>query len=119
MRAVVVLVVSSVFVGICFMAIWQWDSRVNRGWKIGYWGEFNRMRNALSSAPGIRIVKQWQNCDVTLEEFGFTVETNGSLVGISFGEGDPIRTMPKATATARLQTLIQRELTSANPEKSR
>jgi hypothetical protein len=97
-------------VAFCFIGFYRWDSAVNRGWNRGYWGEFNRTSNALSSISGVKIVKQWHNLDVTLEEFGFEIETNGRTIRLSIGESDAVRRMPYQKAFTRLQTLIEQEM---------
>ncbi len=79
-----------VFVG--FIRCYRWDSETNHGFTFGYHGEFNRVSNALASIPSTTITQVRENCDITLEEFGFTVTTeSGEPVRIAIGEHDRIR----------------------------
>ncbi len=72
--------------------IWGFDSSCNRGWDFGYWGDFNRVKEALEDLSGGRVVKDWSNPDIVLEEFGFEVETTpGKRIDLNFSESDPIR----------------------------
>ena len=65
----------------------RWDSKTNRGYKVGYFGEFNQVSNALASIPGVTITQAWANLDLTLEEFGFTGTTaSGGPIHLAFGE---------------------------------
>src|SRR5947207_1594749 len=88
-----ILILSVALVILVSCILWyRWDSGTNHGYRFGYYGEFNRVSNALASIPGITITQAWANCDVTLEEFGFTA-TMGSEepVRIAIGERDRIR----------------------------
>lgn len=72
--------------------IWGFDSSCNRGWDFGYWGDFNRVKEALEDLSGGRVVKDWSNPDIVLEEFGFEVETTpDKRIDLNFSESDPIR----------------------------
>jgi len=95
-------------------SLYKWDSSVNRGREFGYWGDFNRMSNALSSIPGIAIKTSWCNADVTLEEFGFDITTHGLNGQLVFGERTPIRNMSRRRAIAALQERIARGLNLTN-----
>ena len=88
--AAIVLVIACLAAG----TIWGFDSSRNRGWEFGYWGDFNRVKDALEDLSGGRVVKDWSNQDVVLEEFGFEVETaRGKRIDLNFSETDPIRHM--------------------------
>jgi hypothetical protein len=96
-------IVSLVILGIFFVPIglygfYWWDSAKNRGSEFGYWGEFNRTKNALASISGVALTHKWHNLDVTLEEFGFGLMTNGRAVNIGFSERDAVRTMSRKRA---------------------
>jgi hypothetical protein len=93
-----------------YLVFYRWDSKVNHGRTFGYWGEFNNTSNALASIPNIKVTHSWHNLDLTLEEFGFEIETNGHRVNLGFGENDPIRTMSERDAIASLKKQIEAEL---------
>jgi hypothetical protein len=104
-----ILVLSAVVV-ICvgFVLCYRWDSGTNHGYQFGYYGEFNRVSNALASLPGITVTQAWANCDVTLEEFGFTARmASGQPVRIAVGERDRIRSLSGAPLAQALQTEIE------------
>src|SRR5690349_6082621 len=66
----------------------------NDGHESGYYGDFNRVSNALVSIHGVVVTNFWMNRDITLEEFGFDVTTTtGKTVHIAVGEHDPLRGM--------------------------
>ena len=80
------------FSPITFIAWYRWDSAQNRGYEIGYFGVFNRVRHALPQLPGVTIAREWANRDVTLEEFGFDIHTSTRKgLALDFQESDPIR----------------------------
>ena len=49
----------------------------NVGLPFGYYGKFNRMQRLLDACPGFEIRDSWQHRDLTLEDFGFTLEEPG------------------------------------------
>ena len=73
--------------------VWyRWDSAANHGLEFGYFGGYNRIRNALVAMPGVSISREWANNDISLEEFGFDITTkSGQSVQLSFQEWDPVR----------------------------
>jgi hypothetical protein len=74
------------------------------GREFGYYGDFNRVSNALVSIPGVVVTNFWMNRDITLEEFGFDVTTGaGKSVHIALGERDPLRRMHRAELVSALQ----------------
>lgn len=103
-------IVATLILIFSYLLFYRWDSSLNRGWNIGYFGEFNRTSNALASIPGITITQSWHNLDVTLEEFGFDLVVTNQPIRIFFNETDPIRSMSRQTAIAALQTRITKEL---------
>ena len=87
-----------------------WDSGTNHGYRFGYYGEFNRVSNALASIPGITITQAWANCDVTLEEFGFTATMgSGEPVRIAVGERDRIRSLSGDSLVLALKMEIEKK----------
>ena len=118
MKKIVALVILGIFfVPLGLYGFYWWDGAKNRGSEFGYWGEFNRTKNALASIPGVTLTHKWHNLDVTLEEFGFSVTTNGRAVNIYFRERDAVRTLSRKRAIPILQEMIARELTNAVPSK--
>ena len=96
------------FIG--FILWYRWDSGTNHGYQFGYYGEFNRVSNALASIPGLTVTQAWHNCDVTLEEFGFTATTSsGESVRITVGERDRIRSLSGDSLVQALATEIERQ----------
>lgn len=108
MPIIILSAVAVLFVG--FVLWYQWDSRTNHGFQFGYYGDFNRVSNALASIPGITITQAWHNCDVTLEEFGFTVTTSsGESARVTVGEQDRVRRLSGDSLIQALQTEIRKE----------
>ena len=102
---VILSVVLVLFVG--FILWYRWDSGTNHGYQFGYYGDFNRVSNALASIPGITVTQAWANCDVTLEEFGFAATMgSGEPVRIAVGERDRIRSLSGDSLIQALKTEI-------------
>lgn len=92
------------------MLWYRWDSRTNHGHQFGYYGEFNRVSNALASIPGITITRSWANCDLSLEEFGFTaINSAGIPVRIALEERDPIRSLSGKLLVQTLSAEVERQ----------
>jgi hypothetical protein len=100
-----------------FIGWYAWDSRTNRGYDFGYYGEYNRTSNALASIPGVAITQSWHHLDVTLEEFAFDAAVTGTSVSLYFGGRDPIRTMSRKKAVAALRQRIAAELSNQNTNR--
>jgi hypothetical protein len=80
----------------------------NDGRESGYYGDFNRVSNALVSIPGVVVTNFWMNQDITLEEFGFDVTTAaGKPLHIAVSERDPRRRMPRAELVEALKKEIE------------
>jgi hypothetical protein len=82
----------------------------NDGRESGYYGDFNRVSNALVSISGVAVTNFWMNRDITLEEFGFEA-TNGTgkPVRIAVGERDPLRRMSRTELVEALRKEIERQ----------
>ena len=104
-----IVILSAVLVLFVGLILWyRWDSATNHGFRFGYYGEFNRVSNALASIPGITVTQSWANCDVTLEEFGFTATMgSGESVRIAIGERDRMRSLSGDSLVQALTTEIQ------------
>ena len=50
--------------------------RYDFGWECGYYGQYNRVRHVIEDMPNVRIVRDMQHHDITLEDFGFLLEAN-------------------------------------------
>ncbi len=108
MKKLILILSAVVLVFVGFVVWYRWDSNTNHGYQFGYYGEFNRVSNALASIPGITITQAWANCDVTLEEFGFTATMGSSEpVRIAVGERDRIRGLSGDSLVQALKTEIQ------------
>jgi hypothetical protein len=82
----------------------------NDGRESGYYGDFNRVSNALVSIPGVVVTNFWMNRDITLEEFGFEgVTGTGKPVHIAVGEHDPLRRMSRTELVEALKKAIERQ----------
>jgi len=82
----------------------------NDGRESGYYGDLNRVSNALVSIPGVVVTNFWMNRDITLEEFGFEAVTGtGKPVHIAVGERDPLRQMSPTQLIAALRKEIERQ----------
>jgi hypothetical protein len=87
----------------------------NDGRESGYYGDFNRISNALVSIPGVTVTTAWMNRDITLEEFAFAITTaTGEPVYLGFGERHPIRRMSRSELVEALKKEIAQELSSTN-----
>ncbi len=117
MKAILLIIAALVVCFFGFIGRYRWDSSRNRGSEYGYYGEFNRVSNALAAVPGVTVTQSWHNLDVTLEEFGFGLTVTGQPVRLHFGETDPIRNMRRADAVAALQTQIAAELASSQTNR--
>jgi hypothetical protein len=73
-----------------------WDGSKNRGYKFGYFGEFNRAKEALLGIPGVSVRGSYNNLDVGLEEFGFDADFRGQRLKIDIEESDPMRLLSVA-----------------------
>lgn len=96
------------------ISYYKWDSSVNRGSEFGYWGDFNRTSNALSSIPGLTIIRSWGNNDITLEEFSFDFKINDLKGHLFFEDHSPIRNMPRWKAQTLLQERVAHGRNSTN-----
>ncbi len=82
----------------------------NTGKESGYYGEFNRILHSLERMTNVTVVDSWMNKDITLEEMGFTLQTeNGQRLKISFEERNPIRKMKKEKLDLAVRELIEKE----------
>lgn len=60
----------------------------NVGLPFGYYGEYNRVRSKLKRVPGIQVVSTHLHKDITLEDFGFVLQTdNGLRFRLQFFDG--------------------------------
>jgi hypothetical protein len=101
--------VVAVFVG--YVRWYCWDSDTNHGYQFGYYGEFNRVSDALASLPGITVTDSWARCDITLEEFGFTAtRASADPVCITVGKSDRIRSLSGDALVQALKTEIQTQV---------
>jgi hypothetical protein len=82
----------------------------NDGRESGYYGDFNRVSNAIVCIPGLVITNFWMNRDITLEEFGFDVtNTTGKAVHIAIGERDPLRHLGRPELVEALRKEVERQ----------
>ena len=86
---------------------WQWDQNHNRGYHHGYWGEYNRIRDALTLIAAEPAQQIYLNKDITLEEFGFSVPQNGKTIRLDFDETNPVRRLKGDKLIDALKTMIQ------------
>ncbi|MGA2243732.1 MAG: hypothetical protein ABSH48_01935 [Verrucomicrobiota bacterium] len=70
-----------------------WDADRNHGFQFGYYGDLNRVSNALTNIPGVTITQTWQKGGLSLQAFGFGLWYSNLPVRLDFGETDPVRTM--------------------------
>lgn len=92
-----------------------WDAAQNRGWEVGYYGQYNWMRHLLLELPGVEIVNERHTHDVVLEEFEFALMVHGAPVRLYFSEPDSVRTMARDAARENLRAWIADELAAAAP----
>jgi hypothetical protein len=119
MKKIALLVVVGIFIfPFGFYGFYRWDSAKNRGNEFGYWGDFNRTKNALASIPGVTLTRKWHHLDLTLEEFGFEVMTNGCRVNVWFGESDEVRNLSRRRAIPVLKKMISERLTNSVPHET-
>lgn len=101
-----------VFLGalVLFILLYRWDRGQNRGYSHGYWGELNRVSNALVRIPGLNIVNSGCNADMTMEEFGFDVRTaEGKNLHLWFLEDDPTRNLSGTRLSDAVTKRINKE----------
>lgn len=59
------------------------------GLPFDYYGEFNRVRHRLEQVSGVQILSYHQHKDITLEDFWFTIQTDGGMkLGLAFFDGN-------------------------------
>lgn len=110
MKTILIISSAVLLIFIIFIGYYRWDSGHNHGYKFGYYGDFNRISNALVNIPGITIIKTWQNDDVTLEEFGFDIVVSNQPVKLMITENDDIRKLSANNAVTALHKRIETEL---------
>jgi hypothetical protein len=110
MKTGIIIVLTLLMLPVALIVWYRRDSGPNRGHEFGYYGEFNRMSNALASIPGVTVTNWWWNRDITLEEFGFSLTVTGRPVSLAFGETDPVREMSRGAAARELTARIKNEL---------
>lgn len=102
---------------ICFWGVfllYKWDSKENRGFSFGYYGEFNTISNALKALPDVNITGSCYNDDVTLEEMLFTLRIGGEReIRIRIGETDSLRAMSGESLSSALRERIEKELSNS------
>jgi hypothetical protein len=77
----IAFVVSSAFVtfGLAF------GTFPNIGLPFGYYGKFNRIQGVLNACSAIKVIDSWQHRDLSLEDFGFTIqEPSGKPLELEF-----------------------------------
>ena len=89
---------------------WKWDENQNRGYHHGYWGEYNRIRDALTLMAAGTAQQIYLNKDITLEEFGFSVVQSGIAIRLDFGETDSVRKLKGDKLIEALKTMIQEKI---------
>jgi hypothetical protein len=110
-----VLQVGAVVVVALAGAAYMVDSSQNRGWTFGYYGEFNRVSNALTRIPAVRIWEAAPNLDLSLEEFSFELKTtNQATIKLFFAQKDPVRKLKGAALQEALEKRVGAELTNRN-----
>jgi hypothetical protein len=104
---------------VLLLCYYHWDSRKNRGYEFGYYGEFNTVSNALARMNGVKILDSWYNADVSLEEFGFYFRTaDGRTNRIAFGESAPMRKLSGPQLEQALDTAIKQAAATGAVESS-
>ena len=74
--------------------MYRFDHAENRGWHLGYYGELNRIHDAISVTTGTNPELEFCNYDVVIEEFGFVyLSPDGRQIRLVFEESDPARSM--------------------------
>ncbi len=112
LKSLLVTVLAVALILMVVIVWYRWDSTRNRGIEFGYYGEFNRVSNALASIPNVKVTESWHNLDVTLEEFGFDINIAGHAMHLAFGETDSIRKMSHDEMVAALKTRIATNLSA-------
>lgn len=83
----------------------------NYGWEVGYYAQFNRVKNVIEHMKGITIIDHWQHKDVTLEDFGFTllVDDFTNKIEVTFEENSP---QMKLRKKQKIREFVQKEIDS-------
>jgi hypothetical protein len=113
MKKVLPILFAVVAILVALVFLYRWDRENNHGFQIGYYGDFNRVSNALASIPDVLVTEAWANCDVTLEEFGFTATMGGQSVRIAIGERDRIRELSGESLVQALKREIETQTKSS------
>lgn len=93
---------------VTMVVFYVWDSRTNHGLTWGYWGEYNRVVEALEAIPGLKVTPRWVNGDITLEEFCLSVCTpTGEEKELGFSEDDPVRRLRGEDLSAALRRRVE------------
>lgn len=104
--------------GLACIGLYRWDASRNRGYTFGYYGNFNRVSNALAGIPGIGISNSWANCDISMEEFGFNVTNReGNPIKIMIGEDNPIRKLSGEPLLLALKKEIEKQSSSSETNR--
>jgi hypothetical protein len=117
-KSLLQLLAALVLILIAIAVFYWWDASKNRGRESGYWGEYNRVSNALASLPEVKIKSGLYNDDISLEAFQFDLETGGRSISLFFTEGDAIRKMHRAQMIEALRKRLEDALTSDATNKA-
>lgn len=77
------------FTTLSIFGIWLYAfAPITAPWaEFGYYGKFHQVQRIIREMPELTIIDQWQHRDVSLEDFGFTVQRkDGSTAQIDFLE---------------------------------
>ena len=109
MKRILALVLGVLIIAVSPLAYYRWDSRKNHGYTYGYYGEFNRVSNALAHVKGVTILVSGYNADISLEEFAFDLRlADGRTNHLYFSETNPIRKMSGQQLDRALEAEVQK-----------
>lgn len=88
-RYILLLTVAGLVLCFCVLSTIYIAFSRNIGLPFGYYGEFNRVKWRLQDIGSIKILDHFQHRDLRLEDFGFTLQTNGGMkFHIEFYDGN-------------------------------
>lgn len=106
--ALIGLGLSVLYLGIPLL--WVVEHNWNPGGEFGYFREFNHVKHVLITMPGVRVTNEWQNRDISLEEFGFDLMVDGKPVRLTIFEDEAVRRMSRDSAVVDLKERFAKEL---------
>jgi hypothetical protein len=59
--------------------------------RLFYYSQYNALLREIWSHPNLRIVDHWRHEDITLEDFGFAIQSQRATAVLNISDGSPVR----------------------------